>query len=111
MLTEKDRSRIAQESKAFLDESFGQLDLSGSPDLVPLSDEKFAATDRHGLNNVVVAGSNPLKEFASNPDHETLTRISKETGDPDLADNLRDEREGAVAEEFVRTHPSYYRTD
>ena len=113
MLTEKDRARIvAQESKAFLDESFGQqLDLSGSPDLVPLVDQPFSPSDRHGLNNVQVPGSNSLKEFASNPDDETLTRLSQETGDPDFAEHVRDEQEGAIAETFVRSHPGYFRSD
>jgi len=91
MLSEKDRSRIvAQESKAFLDESFGQLDLSGSPDLVPLVDQPFSSSDDRGFNNVQVPGSNLLKEFA---------------------EHVKDEQEGAVAKEFVRTHPGYYRSD
>src|ERR1035438_3308351 len=112
MLTDKDRQRIVeQETKAFLDEGFGQLDLSGSPSLQPLPNEKFATSDAKGFNNVQVAGANPLREFASNPDPESLQRLAEETGDSNIAEALRDNREGAVAEEFVRTHPSYYPSD
>jgi len=112
MLSEKDRSRIvAQESKAFLDESFGQLDLSGSPDLIPLVDCPFSESDKDGLSNVVISGTNLLREMADNPPADVIERIAQETGNPDLAANIRDEREGAIADEFVRTHPGYFCSD
>jgi hypothetical protein len=112
MLTEQARARIvAEQTASFLADGFSQLDLSGSPDLLPLEDHPFSEFDKHGLNNVQVPGSNGLKEFANNPDSETLNRLSIETGDPDLAEHVRDDQEGTVAEEFVRTHKGYYCTD
>jgi hypothetical protein len=112
MLSEKDRSRlVTQETKAFLDDGFGQLDLSGCPSLQPLPNDQFEAADSKGFNNVVVSGSNPLKELANNPDPETIERIAQETGDPELKARIADEKEMEVATEFLRTHPSYYRCD
>jgi hypothetical protein len=112
MVTEQDRARIAaQQTKSFLDENFGQLDLSGSPSLQPLPNETFQPSDAKGFNNVVVTGTNLLKQLADNPDAEILERIAEETGDPDLVEKIRKDREGDIAEEFVRTHKSYYPTD
>jgi hypothetical protein len=112
MLTEQDRARIVEhEMKAFLSEGFGQLDLSGSPSLQPLPNDKFEVSDSKGFNNVAVSGSNLLKALADNPDPETIEQIARETGDPDLAEKIRQDKEGEIAEEFVRTHPTYYRSD
>jgi hypothetical protein len=112
MLSEKDRSRlVAQETKAFLDDGFGQLDLSGCPSLQPLPNDQFESCDKKGFNNVVVSGSNPLKELANNPDPETIERIAQETGDPELKEKIAEEKEMQIATEFLRTHPSYYRCD
>jgi hypothetical protein len=112
MLSEKDRARIvAQETAAFLSPGFGTLDLSGSPDLVPLVEDKFAPYDAKGFNNVVVSEKSKLRDLAENPDAETISRIADETGDADLAQHILDEREGAVAENFVASHPSYYKSD
>jgi hypothetical protein len=112
MLSEADKKRIiAQETAAFLSDGLGTLDLSGSPDLMPLVEDKFAASDSKGFNNVVQSQANQLKALAENPDQDTIARLAQETGDPDLAQHILDEREGAVAENFVAAHPSYYRSD
>lgn len=111
MVTDTDRARIAaQQTQSFLDDNFGQLDLSGSPSLQPLPNETFQPSDAKGFNNVVVTGTNLLKQLADNPDAEILERIAVETGDPDLVEKIRKDREGEIAEEFVRTHKSYYPT-
>lgn len=108
MLTEEQKAKIiAQESAAFLDPNFGQLDLSGSPSLQPLPDDKFSASDKDGLNNVVVSGTNLLKQFAENPDTESLDRIASETGNSELASQLAEERASRVAKEFVNQNPQY----
>jgi hypothetical protein len=110
-MNEKDRARlVAEQTLAFVDEQFGQLDLSGSPDFTQIPKEGFG-TDKHGLNVVVESGSNKLRELAENPDTETLERIAQETGNPDLIETLTDERELAEANKFMASHPSYYRDD
>lgn len=112
MLTELQKARIVKEqTEAFLTDGFGTLDLSGSPSLQPLSNDKFEPQDKHGFSNVVMSERNRLRELAENPDQDTIVRIAEETGDPDLAQNILDEREGAVAENFVATHHGYYRSD
>jgi hypothetical protein len=104
--------RIAeQESDAFTSEQFGQLDLSGFPELQKPPLDSFTTPDPHGFNRMVETGSRGLRELADAPDAETLSRIAEETGDENLAAKIRDENEGIIADEFVRTHPTYYRTD
>jgi hypothetical protein len=101
---------VAAETEAFLDSNFGQLDLSGSPNLQALPKDGFD-TDKHGLNRIVESGSNQLRNFANNLDAESLQRLADETGDPDIADHLQDEIEHPIAEKFVRTHPTYFKCD
>lgn len=102
---------IAAETAAFLNDGFGQLDLSGSPDLVPLPNEEFASHDRKGFNNVVISGTNLLKELANNPPEDIIERIAQETGDPELQARITEGRETTVAEHFVRSHSSYFKSD
>ena len=113
-MDEKTRQRIiAEESQKFLNDGFAPLDLSGSPGYQerPNTTEDFGP-DRNGFHNIDTSGqANPLKAFAQNPDAETLDRIAQETGDPELAEKLHDDREGQEAEAFVAAHPSYYPTD
>jgi hypothetical protein len=109
-MNQETRSRIiAEESAKFLDPSFAQLDLSAFPDLNHPAPEVFATEDRHGLNRVVVSGSNHLKALAENPDREALEQIARETGDAGLIERVQDDRENAEAKVFMVAHPSYYR--
>jgi hypothetical protein len=111
-LNQARRNRIiAEESAKFLDPSFAQLDLSSFPDLNHPAQEEFVSEDKHGLNRVVVSGSNQLKALAENPDREALEQIAKETGDPGLVERLQEDREVAEAKAFMSATPSYYRTD
>jgi hypothetical protein len=111
-MNQETRSRIiAEESAKFLDPSFAQLDLTAFPDLNHPAPEEFATEDRHGLNRVVVSGSNQLKALAENPDREALEQIARETGDPELIERLQDDRENAEAKAFMAANPSYYRDD
>jgi hypothetical protein len=108
----QERTRIiGEESAKFLDPSFAQLDLSAFPDLSHPAPEEFATEDRHGLNRVIVSGSNHLKALAENPDREALEQIARETGDAGLIERLQDERENPEAKAFMAAHPSYYRHD
>jgi hypothetical protein len=57
---------VAEETSKFMDTQFGQLDLSGKPDLNhPPAEDTFELQDRHGFNRVDdagLAGINHLKE-------------------------------------------------
>jgi hypothetical protein len=111
-MNQETRARIIrEESSRFLDSQFAGLDLSGSPDLANPIADKFEPCDRHGLNNVVLSGTNQLKDLAENPDREALEQIAKETGDPGLIERLLDDREVAEAKAFMAGHPSYYCDD
>ena len=69
MLDQRTKERmIAEETSRFMDGNFGQLDMSGSPDLNhTLAEEKFELQDQHGFNRVDesgLAGINQLKGAA-----------------------------------------------
>jgi hypothetical protein len=111
----KTKIRIAaEESRRFLDDNFAQLDLSGSPDLTNPIEDKFEPCDKDGLSNVDVSGlpsTNLLKQFLSDPDTETLEQIAKETGDPELVERVRDNREDIEARAFISKHSDYYSSE
>jgi hypothetical protein len=102
---------IAEESARFIDQAFGQLDLSGSPDWRKPLDDKFEQCDRSGLNNVTLTGTNQLKALVENPDIETLERLAEETQDPKLIERIQDDQELREAKAFMHATPSYHRTD
>jgi len=112
-MDEKTRQRIIeQESGAFLDGSFGGLDLSAFPSLDKPAMESFETEDKHGFSNVDtrgLPGANRLKETIQSPDKETLTQLAET--DPAIAEQLAEQQTGDVAEEFVRQNEHYLRTD
>lgn len=103
--TKRMQQIVEQESKAFLDENFGQLDLSSYPGLQPLPPEELPEHfDRSGLSRV-----NGLREFIENPDREALAQLAKQ--DPALAAQLAEDRATEIARQFVAENPKYLRTD
>jgi len=76
MLDQRIKERIiAEETARFMDGAFGQLDLSGSPDLIHPPTETFELQDRHGFNRLDesgLAGINQLKELLANPPREVV---------------------------------------
>jgi hypothetical protein len=116
MLDQRTKEQIiAEETSRFMDENFGQLDLSGSPDLNhPPAEEKFELQDRYGFNRVDesgLAGINQLKELLANPPREVVEEIAHETGNPELISELAHERAEEVAHEFRRGNPGYLKCD
>src|SRR5260370_30215781 len=102
MLDQRTKERmITEETSKFMDSNFGQLDLSGSPDLDhPPAEAKFELQDRHGFNRVDesgLAGINQLKELLANPPREVVEEIAKETGNPELISQLAQDRAEEVA--------------
>jgi hypothetical protein len=104
MMDQKTKERIgAQETARFMDSQFGQLDLSGSPDLTHPLAETFELQDVHGFNRVdgaMLAGINQLKELLSNPPREAMEELAKETNNPELISELAHERVKATPEEL-----------
>jgi len=116
MLNQRTKEQIvAEETSKFMDTQFGQLDLSGSPDLNnPRAEEQFELQDRHGFNRVDesgLAGVNQLKELLANPPREVVEEIARETGNPELVSELAQERAEDVAHEFRRRNPGYLKCD
>lgn len=115
-MDQKTKERIcAEEAARFMDSQFGQLDLSGSPDLNnPPAEDKFELEDTHGFNRVDgtgLAGINQLKELLANPPSEVLEELAKETNNPDLISELAHDRAEEVAHEFRRRNPGYLKCD
>lgn len=111
MMDQKTKERIsAEETARFMDSQFGQLDMSGSPDLNrPLADT-FELQDRHGFNRVDdagLAGINQLKELLTNPPREVIEELAKEMNNPELITELENTRAEEVAREFRRRNPGY----
>ena len=115
MLDQQTKQRItAEETARFMDGAFGQLDLSGSPDLTHPVTETFELQDRHGFNRVDesgLAGINQLKDLLANPPSKVVEELARETGNPELVAQLADERATAVANEFRRRNPGYLKCD
>jgi hypothetical protein len=115
MLYQRTKEQIvAEETSKFMDSNFGQLDLSGSPDLNPQAEDKFELQDRHGFNRVDesgLAGINQLKELLANPPRDVVEEIAKETQNPELMSELANERAEDVANEFRRRNPGYLKCD
>lgn len=114
-MDQKTKERIsAEETARFMDTQFGQLDLSGSPDLNHPPADTFELQDRHGFNRVDdagLAGINQLKALLANPPREVIEELAKETNNPDLIAELADERSEQVALEFRRRTPGYLKCD
>jgi hypothetical protein len=105
---------IAEETSRFMDGNFGQLDLSGSPDLNQPPTDGFELQDRHGFNRVDdtgLAGVNQLKELLANPPRDIVEEIAKDTQNPDLISELAQDRAEEVAREFRRRNPGYLKCD
>ena len=108
-------AQVAEEQSAkFLDENFGQLDLSGcpsclqpQPESASLPDERFAPLDNRGVGLGAVALKRGIEEMVYDP--ETQARVAQETGNPKLLRDFQQDQAENVAREFRRMNPSYYR--
>jgi hypothetical protein len=115
MLDQRIKERIAAEEAArFMDGNFGQLDLSGFPDLTHPPTETFELQDRHGFNRVDesgMAGINQLKALLANPPREVVEEIARETGNPELISELAQDRADDIARDFKRRNSDYLKSD
>jgi hypothetical protein len=107
--------RLAQEeTRRFIDESFGQLDLSGCISLLTppsedaqLPDERFAPLDDRGLGLGSSALKRAVEDLANDP--EVQEQVARETGNPELLKEWQYTKAEQVARDFMRQNPSYFR--
>jgi hypothetical protein len=88
--------------------------MSGFPDFnkLPEEDKPSINGDRHGFNRVDYGPSiKGLQEFCNNPPVEVLERISKETSNPELVDQIATQRTTAIAMQFINSTPEYVASD
>jgi hypothetical protein len=113
MTNESTLQRIArEETNRFIDDNFGQLDISGCPSLLippsensQLPDERFAPLDDRGLGASALKRS--IEQLATDP--EVQEQVAMETGNPELIESYLDQNAEAVSREFMRKNPSYHR--
>lgn len=113
-LSAEDQQRIVQQESAWLDDAFGQVDLSSFPALAPPTpetsrdDARFA---RDWRDTALSASATALRRFVEDPDVSALERIAEETGNPDYLREVGDRRGETVAIAFKRKCPNYLPTD
>lgn len=112
-MTPAEQRAIIEQESAWTDNAFGQLDLSAFPALNELPpedkhDDRFSKDWRDTPFN---ASASALRHFVSDPDAEALAQIAVETGNEDIARDLRDRRGERVVLEFKQRNPDYLPTD
>lgn len=112
MTPEQQRDIISRES-AWVDDSFGQLDLSQFPALQPpppetsRDDGRFAKDWR---DTALSASAAALRKFVEDPDTAALEQVGSDLGHEGFRDEVRDRRGEAIAQEFKRACPRYIPT-
>jgi len=112
LTAERQRQIIAKES-AWVDDGFGQLDLTAFPALNELPPEKGRDDDRFAKDwrdTALSASGNALRAFVSDPDAESLERVGDEIGHEGFRDEVRQRRGESIAERFKASNPSYIPT-
>jgi hypothetical protein len=112
-LTPAQQRQIIAKESAWVDDGFGQLDLTAFPALNELPpaqshDNRFAKDWR---DTALSASATALRDFVSNPDVESLQRTGAETGNTGFIDEVRERKGESVATAFRRQCPDYLPTD
>jgi hypothetical protein len=111
-LTPEQQRTIIDRESLWVDQSFGQLDLSQFPALQPpppdeKHDDRFA---KSWADSALSRSARDLRSFIENPDIESLDRVGRETGIEEYAEEVRDRRSELVAQAFKRKCPNYIPT-
>lgn len=102
-----------EEANRFIDDNFGQLDLSGCPSLLTppseesqLPDASFAPLDDRGTGLGSAALKESIEQLASDP--EVQAQMARETGNPELLEAYQERQAEQASPEFMRRNPAYY---
>ena len=113
-LSKEQQQQIIKDNEKWVTEGFGGVDMSGFPDFskLPEEDKPSIAGDRHGFNRVDFGPSiKGLQKFVNNPGVEALERVAKETANPELANQIAEQRTSDIAYQFINANPSYVPSD
>ena len=112
-LTPQQQQRIIEQESAWIDSSFGGIDLSAYPALNPLPDDDFhdPRFARDYRDTPFSRNAADLCKFLRNPDSEALQRAGNEIGNEDLLEEVRDRRGGVIAHAFKQQTPDYLPSD
>lgn len=108
-LTPQDQRRIIEKESAWVDNAFGQVDLSAFPSLNEAPpdvkhDDRFA---KHWDDTSLNRSAQALRHFVSDPDEAAMLRVGEETGNPEFLHETRELKAQRAVREFKRTCPGY----
>jgi hypothetical protein len=109
---DRQRQIIAKES-AWVDDGFGQLDLTAFPALNELPPERTRDDGRfakHWDDTPLSASASALRQFVLDPDAASLERVWEEIGNLGFRDEVRQRKCESIAERFKAANPSYVAT-
>jgi hypothetical protein len=112
MTPAEQRAIIAKES-AWLNENFGQLDLTAFPALNELPPEQTRDDGRFAKDwrdAALSTSPRALRQFVSDPDGEARERVGAETNNEGFRDEVRQRKGETIAQQFKRANPSYIPT-
>jgi len=113
-LTPQQQRAIIEKESAWVDESFGQLDLTAFPALNELQPERARDDGRFAKNwndSGLNRSASDLRNFVEDPDAEALTQVGADTGDPGYLREVRERKGETVAQQFKRACPGYLPTN
>ncbi len=108
-LTPIDQARIIEQESAWIDSSFGGVDLSGFPSLneLPAQPKDADSFARPYGDTALRRSAHELRSFLENPDVSAM----EESGSEALLRDVRDRRAEEVVQAFKRECPDYLPTD
>jgi len=108
-LTAQEQQDIIRKESAWIDDSFGQVDLSAFPALneLPAEDKHDDRWAKDWRDTALSASAADLRRFITDPDTEALERVGDEIGHEDFRDEVRQRRGEVVAQQFKRANPDY----
>lgn len=111
-MTPSQQRAIIDKESSWIDQSFGQLDLSAFPALQPepVEPKDSGSFAREYGDTALRRSASDLRSFLSDPDVEALERVGTETGNPAFLADVNDRRAERVVLEFKLRNPGYLPT-
>lgn len=113
MLSPQDQHRIVEQTTAWTDQDFGQVDWSAFPDLntPPREDKHDDRFAKDWRDTPFSASASALRSFVSDPDRDAIQQLADETGHENLVNEVRDRKGEVEAQKFKAARPSYIPCD
>jgi hypothetical protein len=112
-MTPAEQRAIINKESAWVDDSFGQLDLTAFPALNELPPEQSRDDSRFAReygDTALSRSASALRQFVADPDAEALERVGAETNNEGFRDEVRQRKGESIASAFKRACPDYIPT-